>query len=44
VGQAHRFDVVSGQHSAYTVEYSSDKGQEGDSGARCPVEVSADGG
>jgi hypothetical protein len=30
VGQAHRFDVVSGQHSAYTVEYNPDKGQEGD--------------
>jgi hypothetical protein len=30
VGQAHRFEVVSVQHSADTVEYSSDKGQEGD--------------
>jgi hypothetical protein len=30
VGQAHRFDVVSGQHSAYTIEYVSDIGQEGD--------------
>jgi hypothetical protein len=30
VGQAHRFDVVSGQHSAYMVEYSPDKWQEGD--------------
>jgi hypothetical protein len=30
VGQVHRFDVVSGQHSAYTIEYGSDKGQKGD--------------
>jgi hypothetical protein len=28
--QAHRFDVVLGQHSAYRVEYSPGKGQEGD--------------
>jgi hypothetical protein len=45
MGQAHRFDVVSGQHSAYTVEYSSDKGAGRQlSGARYPVEVNADGG
>jgi hypothetical protein len=30
VGQAERMDVVSGQHSADTVEYSPDKGREGD--------------
>jgi hypothetical protein len=30
VGQAHRFDVVSDQHSADSVEYSPDKEQEGD--------------
>jgi hypothetical protein len=30
VGQAHRFDVVLGQHSADKVEYSPNKGQEGD--------------
>jgi hypothetical protein len=29
VGQAHRFYVVLGQHSSYTVEYSPDKRQEG---------------
>jgi hypothetical protein len=29
VGQAHRFDLVSGQQSADMVEYSPDKGQEG---------------
>jgi hypothetical protein len=30
VEQAPRFDVVSGQHSADTVEYSRNKGQQGD--------------
>jgi hypothetical protein len=30
VGQANRFYVVLGQHSADTVDYSPDKGQESD--------------
>jgi hypothetical protein len=30
VGQSHRFDILSDQDSADLVEYSRDKGQEGD--------------